>query len=246
MKKVLLASLLLLSLFSCREKDKVDVASPAISSVLINDSVSALHVVQAPSTISLQLNLTDNSELNQVKVDITPADYSNTNSILGPNTGEWSYSQIINLNGTTSTQDLSIVLPDSICGNWNVKVELSDDVGYLATPYSTLLRMENENLPDITATTTPPIADGIVTMSEGTNLDVFGTVFDSDSLAFVQVRLESLSGVVLSSLDIPFSNTGVSFTPSFDDADAGHYMLIIEGRDQLGYRKLWGVHVVVN
>jgi hypothetical protein len=246
MKKLFLSFVLIAALFSCREKSQVDVQPPVITSVMLNDSSSAAHIVQAPSTISIHVTATDNKELNQIKVQIVPVDFRNTNSNFGLNTGEFEYTQIFNTSGLSSTQHLEVALPDSISGNWFLKVDVSDDYGYLSSPYSTLLTIENPALPTITATTLPAIDNGVITMTEGTNLSVDGTVFDSDSLSFVQVRIESVSGTVLDSIDIPFTNTGVSFTPTFDQASAGHYFLVIEGRDQLGYRKLWSAHVVVN
>jgi hypothetical protein len=246
MKKLFISSVLLVSLFSCREKSQVDVQPPVITSVMLNDSSSTVHIVQAPTTVGIDVTATDNLELNQIKVQIVPVDFRNTNSNFGLNTGEFEYTQIFNVSGLSSTQHIDVALPDSISGNWYIKVDVSDDYGYLSSPYTTLLTLENADLPTITATTTPAIVDGVITMPAGSNLSVDGTVFDTDSLSFVQVRIESISGTVLDSINIPFTNTGVSFTPTFDQAAAGHYFLVIEGRDQLGYRKLWSAHVVVN
>lgn len=246
MKKLFLSFVLLASLFSCREKSQVDVEPPVITSVMLNDNNSTTHIVQAPTTVGIDVTATDNMELNQIKVQIFPVDFRNTNSPFGLNSGEFEYTQIFNISGLSSSQHLDVALPDSISGNWYVKVDVSDDFGYLSSPYITLLTMENDALPTITATTTPALVDGVISMAAGTNLEVEGTVFDADSLSYVQVRIESTSGTVMDAINIPFTNTGVSFTPTFDQAVAGHYFLVIEGRDQLGYRKLWSAHVVVN
>ncbi|MFN0033026.1 MAG: hypothetical protein ACKVOR_12775 [Flavobacteriales bacterium] len=246
MKKLLLLTTVCLSLFACREKNKIDVSAPLITSVTVNDSSASLHIIDAPALHTIAMMVTDNMGLNEAKLTVQAVNFSNPNATYGPNTGEFESITILNLDGTSATQSLNLDIPDSIGGHWQLTVEVSDEVGYLATPYTTILRIENENLPAITAATTPAISSAVVSMSEGQNLAVDGTVFDEDSLDFVQVRVESLAGDVLSSIDIPFDDTGVSFTPTFDDMQAGHYMLVIEGRDKLGYRKIWGVHVIVN
>jgi hypothetical protein len=246
MKKLYFSIALSIALFSCREKGKVDVLPPVINSVLVNDSTASLYWVVAPAPMTIDVQATDNMELNQIKVEVVPVDFRSANSAYGLNSGDYSFSQIFNVSGLNANQQLEVNLPDSIAGNWNIKVTVSDDFGYLATPFSAVLNIENPQLPAITATTEPPVVNGIITMEENTNLEVSGTVFDADSLDYVQVRIEGLTGTVYEAINIPFTNTGISFTPTFDDAEAGHFFLVIEGRDKLGYRRLWSAHVIVN
>lgn len=247
MKKILSFFAVTALLFSCREKGKVDIYYPELSNVKINGVADVEHLVMGPSVMEITMNATDNIALNQAKLTITPVNFSDFESSYGPNTGEWSYTQIINLSGTASNPTFNVTIPDSIAGFFDLKVDVSDDAGYLATPYTGLIEIDNNNLPDITDIVSNPAigSDGMIHMPAATNLDFSATVFDADGLASVEMRIENLTGTVLDAIDIPVAGTGVTGNPNFDDAEAGYYMIVVEGIDLLGYHRVKGIHLVV-
>ena len=248
MKRIIGFCAITLLLFSCREKGKVDVYYPELSNVKVNGIAAEEHLVIAPSVMQITLNASDNMALNQAKVTITPVDFSNYQSSYGPNTGDWSFTQILNISGTASSPSFDITVPDSIAGFFNLQIDVSDESGYLATPYTGLLEIDNNNLPDITDITSNPAigSDGMIHMPAASNLDFSATVFDADGLASVEMRIENLTGTVLESISIPVDGTGVTGNPNFDDAEAGYYMIVVEGIDLLGYRRVKGIHLVVD
>ena len=248
MKKILGFCAICVLIFSCREKEKVDIYYPELSNVKVNGVSASEHLIVAPSTMQITLNASDNIALNQAKVTITPVDFSNYQSTYGPNTGEWSFTQIVNIGGTASSPSFDIVLPDSIAGFFDLRVDVSDDAGYLATPYIGLLEIDNDNLPEITdISSTPAIgSDGVLHIPAATNLEFSATVFDADGLASVEMRIENLTGTVLDAISIPVDGTGVTGNPNFDDAESGYYMIVVEGVDLLGYRRAKGIHLIVD
>ncbi len=246
MKKVFLAIATIIILHSCKEKDQLDVLAPVLTHLVVNGDQSAQHILTAPLTLTLDFTCTDNTELNQLKVDIVPVDFQNVSSTYGLNTGDWSYSEILNLDGISATRTLSISFPDSTAGNWEIKAQLTDVEGNISMADVVRLNMQNPNLPEIIAVTTPSLLDGAVTMNSGTNLIVSANVQDADSLNFVEARIETLNGIVLGSpINVPVSSTGIAFEATFNNMSTGHYMMVVEGKDKFGYRRLLGIHVNV-
>jgi len=228
---------------ACRDDNQVDVQAPVIQSVTINDQTIDAINVSANTEIVLSVTVSDNTDLNQLRVTVTPND--NTNPT--PNTGLWDELEIRNITGTSSSQMFTFSVPDSISGNWKLSIDCTDDLGN-TTSFVNTIDVVNANSPVVTGSTNPIAnASGVVLVPIGTNLIVNGELSDSDNFVYIKVYLTTLSGIVLSNVDVqPLLNSPMEFSgASFDNALIGNYRLVIEAKDQLGYVGKWGSFVNV-
>jgi hypothetical protein len=248
----ILAFIILLS--SCRDKDPIDVKVPIFDFVHVNDSLSNEHEILAGSAIAIQVKVSDDRELRQLKMEIHAAEDGHTHDGEGsdggentPNVGIWTFSDIVNLSGTAETRTWTITLPDSIGGYWHCELLLIDNVGNEAPAYTTTLKVVNPNLPVITGTTTPAAVNGVVTIAIGDILYVSGTTDDPDGIVDVNVWLENESGNIVGMVDVPANgSTGVDFSNlTFDQATQGHYKVIVQAFDSNGFEGRWGTELHV-
>lgn len=254
MKKVVFLMAVVFALASCK-KEKEDSTAPVIGSIKVNGVVADEHDVNAGDVITVEIAVTDNEELNQLKVNIHGADDGHTHDggteeeVVAPNVGVWSNTQIFDLSGTSYTQTISYTVPATISGHWHIEVQLIDDQGNEATEAVTTMHVENSNLPVFAITSTPVTTDYVITVAAGGSITLNGTVSDPDGLTDVHVELEDedteevvweqeLTGVTGTSFDI-----GSVIVGPIDAA--GNYHLHIHATDGAGYMGEWAVEVVV-
>ncbi|MFZ4785898.1 MAG: DUF4625 domain-containing protein [Flavobacteriales bacterium] len=254
MKKVIFLTALVFALASCK-KDKEDTTVPVIGSIKVNGAVAEEHELNAGDVISVEITVSDNEELNQLKVNIHGADDGHTHDgstegeVDAPNVGVWSNTQIFDLSGTALTQTISYTVPATISGHWHLEVQLIDDQGNEATEAVTTFHIENTNLPILTISSAPEAVDYVIITTAGGTIVLTGTVTDPDGLTDIHVELENestgdviweqeLSGVSGNSYDIGTINVGPI-------AIAGAYHLHVHATDGAGYLGEWSVEVNV-
>lgn len=242
-KAIVLLTFISSVIVSCRDDKQIDVQSPVISSITVNGQDIQTFDLTSGTEINISVVITDNEDLNQVRLSLTPDDSDRGT----PNTGFWDELEIRNISGTSTNQVFNFTVPDSISGFWKLSIDCTDDLGNPASS-SFDIAVINPNAPSVTGSTSPQAdAAGVVTMAAGTNLIVNGEAVDSDNFEYLKVYLMNLSGNVLSNLNIePLMNSPMGFSgASFDNAQPGSYRLVIEAKDQLGYISKWGVFVNV-
>jgi hypothetical protein len=254
MKKVIFLAAIVFALASCK-KEKEDTTVPVIGSIKVNGVVAEEHDINAGDVITVEIVMSDNEELNQLKVNIHGADDGHSHDseseeeVVAPNVGVWSNTQIFDLSGTSLTQTISYTVPATISGHWHIEVQLIDDQGNEATEAVTTLHVENANLPVFSVSSTPAAVDYVITTTAGGTIVLTGTVTDPDGLTDIHVELENesteelvweqeLTGVSGTTFDLGTINVGPIDV-------AGAYHLHIHAIDGAGYTGEWAVEVEV-
>lgn len=243
-------------IWSCREKKQIDVKQPVIESVHLNGDDTTVIFVDAGDIITLDVSVSDNSALNQLLLNIHPAEDEHTHSGAGHaggegrlNSGKWGKEEIVNLSGTSHTHTWQLEVPDTVGGNWHATLSLIDDVGNSAIPYTILIHVANSNLPVITGSTVPAEdATQTIYMQQGGQLTVDGEALDPDILDTMFVHMMWYNGFPGDTLAVPITGagTGMAFQGlSFNGAVEGTYRIVIEAFDTLGYHGIWDRKVIV-
>ncbi len=241
---------------ACREKKTIDVQPPVIASVLVDGTSTVSIVKQAGEMLHLTVNVTDNSDLNQLQISLHQAEDGHVHDGTGHpggedrlSSGDWGYSEIVNLSGTSAQHEWDLQIPDSIAGHWHVLFSILDEVGLVGTTYNLLVEVTNENIPVITGTTLPMTDDsGTIHMAVGNNLSVSGQTMDIDGIKRFFVYMQNVYGVTGDTLDIPIIGDGhsMAFGPAtFNQGNVGTFRVVIESMDSLGYRGKWDAKVIV-
>lgn len=243
--------------FSCKDKKTDDIQAPVIESVLIDgvESTSATRV--SGQSFRLEVNLSDNEALNQVQINVHPANNGHTHDGDGQtggedrlNVGDWGKNEIQNISGTSLKQSWDIQIPDSIGGKWHIIVTLLDEAGLTSRPFVVLLEVTNPNLPIVSGVTSP-LADsgGTVHISFGANISLSGEVSDWDGIKRFFVHLDNYAGVSGDTLEIPITGNGYALSfpsTSFHPTSIGTYRIVIEAKDSLGFKGKWDAKIDVN
>jgi hypothetical protein len=257
MKKLVIIGLSILVFIACREKKTIDVQEPEIVSVNVDGSSTSSVIKTAGDVISFEVNLSDNSGLNQVQISLHNANDGHSHSGGGHtgdedrlNSGNWGFSEVVTISGTSAQHTWELQIPDSIGGKWHALFTVLDEVGLVGESYTVLIEVGNGNLPLITATTFP-ITDetGTIHMSNGNNLNVSGLASDVDGLKKFIVYMQNLNGQTGDTLDIPIIGDGqaMAFGPAnFYQSNEGTFRIVIEAKDSLGYVGKWDAKVVVD
>ncbi|MBX7052590.1 MAG: DUF4625 domain-containing protein [Flavobacteriales bacterium] len=256
MKKIFWTLVVVISMFSCRDQEQVDVKTPVIESVEMDGIAASTVVKQAGETLVLDVHLTDNTALNQLQIDLHPADDGHVHDADGHAGGEgrltngyWAMNEIINISGTSFHQQWQLQIPDSIAGNWHILLSVMDEIGLVSKTYCLLVTVENANLPTISANTFPAYdATGTIYLSNGVPLEIDGLAEDPDGLSKLWVRMSNYAGVSADTLDIPIIGDGHTMafgTASFNTTGNGNYRIIVEAQDSLGYKAIWDAKVIV-
>jgi len=242
--------ILSMAVFSCKKAE--DKEAPVIEFVRVNGIVAAEHHVNAGTIMNVEVRVSDNKELNQVKLSIHAADdgHSHTSGgsgSEGPNTGVWSSSRIINLEGTSATRNAQFPVPSDIAGYWHLEVMLIDRAGNQSEEYITTIHVENDNLPVIVITTNPAAVDGEVEIAVGETLMISAEVTDATGLAEVHVEVENENGTVIFEDEIELNGeTTYSYGPvTVPFPDAGHYHLHVKARDTDGFVSMKEIEIHV-
>lgn len=248
--------LVMISLLACRDRDQVDVKSPMIESVTVDGASVTSAIRQAGGTVLLDVHVSDNTALNQLQINLHPAEDGHLHEGDGHQGGEqrlnnryWAKSEIVNISGTSHHQQWELQIPDSVAGNWHILLSVLDDIGLVSKTYCVLLTVENSNLPQISANTNPAYdATNTILLSSGNPLQIDGLASDIDGLSKLFVRMANYAGVSSDTLDIPITGDGHTMafgTASFNTTGNGNYRIIIEAQDSLGYKAMWDAKVVV-
>lgn len=240
--------------FAACQKDQ-DTARPVIKNVTVNGIASEEHDLDAGQTFTLGYSVSDNESLNQMKINIHPADDGHTHSGEGessevPNVGTWNYSQIVNLDDKDKSGSFTLTVPDTIQGHWHVEVNLIDESGNEAVEYVTTLHITNTDAPTFALTSTPEAINGVISLAADTStFSISGNVNDEQGVALVEYELENHSTeeeVGSGSLYVGSATSAAISPTSFGPLAAGTYHLKIKARDVNGNGSVWFAEVEVN
>lgn len=189
---------LAIGLTSC-SKDS-DEEAPKITQVLINGSAPSDHVhIDAGTTMTLEVRMTDNEALNQMKIDLHPNDDGHTHdegeSAEGGADGSWEVLEIVNLSGSSQTITRSFEVPVDIRGEWHLGILAIDEEGNEADEFFADLDIENAIIPLIEVTAINGAAPGDeVDAAAGDILNFEGTISDNNGLTHILVEIYDEDG----------------------------------------------------
>jgi hypothetical protein len=132
--KTTLSVVAVLAMMSCGPKENQDLEKPVIGGVWVNAVQQETHELSKGGAFVVQVALTDNNVLNQLKLNIHSADDGHGHVDLPGyeglvNEGVWTYSRIFDLTGTTASPTATIAIPDTISGIWHLEVMAIDQSG---------------------------------------------------------------------------------------------------------------------
>lgn len=253
MKKgiVVLWAALMIAATGCKKDE--DTTRPEIREVRVNNTVADEHEVEAGSTVAFRITVADNESLNQIKVDIHAADDGHTHEgesghehASAPNVGTWVYSQIINIDGTSTTRDVTLSVPDTIQGYWHLEVKLIDEAGNEAVEYVTTLHVENPDAPVFNLSTTPPSSDHIDIQANVGSFVIGGTISDVQGLSYIEFELENHDTeavITEQEFDAAGATEWTMPATTVGPLPAGDYHLKIKARDSQGNAAIWFAEV---
>ncbi|MEY3399341.1 MAG: hypothetical protein RL220_1935, partial [Bacteroidota bacterium] len=172
---------------SCSVQDD---EAPVITAVIVNGITEDHPHAVAGSSVTFEIQATDDSDLGQVKLTLSPADHEHADDtdepalLQCPVVGDWEILKIENLDGTDDRMIYTVVVPDSLQGVWEMGIEVADKAGNLSgVDYP--LHIQNDFMPFIGADQVIPAPneDGMVILSPGETFIIDGDVVDSDNLA---------------------------------------------------------------
>lgn len=245
-------------LSSCQETDleaPTVCTDPTASNSVLANEIEAL----AGSTVTIEDVFCDNADLSEVRWDVhNAADHAHeagdeSEGLILHSGEEWEVLEIQSLSGTSASQALSVAIPLSARGVWDVVVSLVDAEGNAATDAITQLHIENEFIPAFSIAQVdgvdPAEWDGEPVWNAGATIGITGSVSDSDGLATASLALvEESSETVL--WEVELGAQGLSeFAFSVDvlvPADAaGECHFEMQAEDALGNVMETGFHVEV-
>lgn len=245
-------------LSSCQETDleaPVICTDPGVSNSVLADEIEAL----AGSTVTIADVFCDNAGLSEVRWDVhNAADHAHeageeSEGLILHSGEEWEVLEIQSLSGTSTSQALSVAIPLSARGVWDVVVSLVDAEGNAATDAITQLHIENEYIPafviaEVDGANPAQWSDEPV-WSAGSTVAISGSVSDSDGLAMASLALveESSEAVLWEWEFAPQGQSEVAFEVSITipSAASGECHFQMEAEDALGNAMETGFHVEV-
>lgn len=191
-------STIIFLLTSCQE---TDVESPSVCTAqntansVLSDEIEA----QAGGVILLEDTFCDNVALSEVRWDIhNAADHAHEEGeegeglVLHSGT-DWEVLEITTLEGTVAATSLSLDIPLSVRGVWDVVVSLVDAEGNAATDVVTQLHIENDYIPAFVLSevdgSDPSYWGEEPVWSAGSDITVSGAVMDDDGVASASLVL---------------------------------------------------------
>lgn len=202
----------------------------------------------------------DNEELSEVRWDIhNAADHaheegeSDEGFVLHSGT-DWEVLETTSLTGTSNTSSITLDIPLSARGVWDVVVSLVDEAGNAGPDVVTQMHIENEHLPEFTLSEVdgvdPATWTGEPEWSAGAVVTLSGAVADSDGVseASISVVRESDETVVWAIDLTPDNATEFAFSAEASipaDAESGEYHLEMTATDAAGNSMETGFHVEV-
>ncbi len=237
--------------YGCKKKDP-DSIKPVIESVLINGTASTV-TASAGSTLSVTLQVSDNENLKQFKIDIHDAFDGHTHR-----NQPFSTQQIYSISGKSVTVTKTISLPhDAASGPYDVLITALDESGNESDIVLRHLVITQTGQPVIHITA-PNVTEEL-DYRPGDILTLQGTITDDVDLEEIHIKLVSESGsAVVYDEDFDLSGTA---DLSWDFAELvtqskeiliphstvpGHYALIIRAKDNEGNLTLVSYHVHID
>lgn len=185
-----------ISLSSCKKDN--DEEAPKITEVRINGELAGEHIhVDAASTIEIQIKLTDNEALSQLKIDIHGNDDGHTHggeeeAHSGSAQGSWEELAIVQLSGTEETITRSFIVPNTVRGEWHLSLRAIDSKGNESPERLIELDIDNDLLPVIEVETVNGLAaDMEVEVAPLAALTFVGLITDATGLTEVHIELEA-------------------------------------------------------
>lgn len=236
--------MLALGAMACSEDEDQDTTAPQILAATINGEDHDL-VFNSGDNLQLELDLSDNEALGELKLDIHDIFDGHDHNKRGGDA--WELTEIIQVSGASSTVSHSLSVPDPVtAGPYHVIFRLLDAAGNESEfeELDFLIRNGEEPLISISA----PDFSNEVHVSKGQSLNLVGSISDDVDLDEVIITImeeeehdhKNSSGLLFSfDQDLPGS-TDTSFDlstvaiPVPSDAETGHYKLIISAKDNEG------------
>jgi hypothetical protein len=223
---------------------------------VLADEIEAI----AGTTVTITDVFCDNEELSEVRWDIhNAADHSHEEGeseegfVLHSGT-EWEKLETTSLTGTSSTVSITLDIPLTSRGVWDVVVSLVDEAGNAGTDVVTQMHIENEHLPEFTLSAVngvdPATWTGEPEWSAGASVTLSGMVKDEDGVAaaVISVVHEADETTVWELSLEPNGVTELEFIVDAlipADAEAGEYHLEMTATDGAGNAMETGFHVEV-
>jgi hypothetical protein len=223
---------------------------------VLADEIEAI----AGTTVTITDLFCDNEELSEVRWDIhNAADHSHAEGdadegfVLHSGT-EWEVLETNSLTGTSTSNSITLDIPLTARGVWDVVVSLVDEAGNAGIDVVTQMHIENEHLPEFTISEVNGVDPGTWTgepeWSPGDVIACSGMVTDSDGVAQASISIVRESDeTVVWELDLAPDNA-TDFAFSFEaeislDAQAGEYHFEMTAADAAGNTMETGFHVEV-
>ncbi|MEN9949043.1 MAG: hypothetical protein RL106_1866 [Bacteroidota bacterium] len=231
--------------YSCRPD--ADTTAPEINSITVDGMEADTHTILAGDVMQVVLDLHDNENLKQVKVNVHAADDGHTHgsgsgAVGQPNIGSWSYSRIIEVEGQHATADLNLTVPFDIAGEWHLEVMAIDASGNEAVEKVVNLQVINAELPIISVVTTPASTDSPMLLPINNPTITFNAyVMDAsgiDSL-FFQATTEAGELVFSQALDGEDVTEFYSGNVDITFPAVGLYDVEVRALDVNGYENIW-------
>jgi hypothetical protein len=223
---------------------------------VLNDEIEAL----AGNVIEITDSFCDNESLSEVRWDVhNAADHAHQEGeedegfVLHSGT-EWEVLEINSLSGTTNANSLTLDIPMTVRGVWDVVVSIVDEAGNAGANVVTQLHVENEHIPEFSLTTVdgadPSTWGGEPSWPMGSSVAIIGTVSDSDGVSSASISLvrESDESVIWELTLEPNGSSDFPFTfdvaiPTNTETGEHHFEMI--ATDGLGNAMETGFHVEV-
>ena len=241
---------------------KTDTALPTVcteagsETSVLADEIEAI----AGTLVTITDVFCDNEELSEVRWDIhNAADHeheegeSEEGFVLHSGT-DWEVLETTSLSGTSTASSITLDIPLTARGVWDVVVSLVDEAGNAGPDVVTQMHIENEHLPEFTLSAVdgvdPATWTGEPEWSAGATIALSGMVQDADGVveASISVVREEDETVVWELNLEPGDVTELQFNADAvipADAAAGEYHLEMTATDAAGNAMETGFHVEV-
>jgi len=237
--------------YSCRPD--ADTTAPEINSITVDGMEADSHTISAGEIIQVVLDLHDNENLKQVKVNVHAADDGHTHgsgsgAVGQPNVGIWSYSNIIEVAGMHATADLNLTVPNDIAGEWHLEVMAIDAAGNEALEQIVNLQIVNAELPVISVETTPASTDNPILLFVSNPTFTLNTyVVDASGIDSLFIQATTEDGVLVFSQTLDAGGVTEYYSGNIDITfpSVGLYDVEVRALDLNGYENLWEREVEV-
>ena len=241
---------------------KTDTELPSVCTEPGSDTSVLAEEIEAMAGASITIAdiFCDNEELSEVRWDIhNAADHaheegeSDEGFVLHSGT-DWEVLEVNSLTGTSTSNSITLDIPLTSRGGWDVVVSLVDEEGNAAADVVTQMHIENEHIPEFTLATVdgvdPATWSGEPAWNAGSVISFSGMVMDTDGVteAHLSVVRESDETVVW---ELSLETNGASEL-TFDadatipaDAELGEYHFEMTATDGAGNEMETGFHLEV-